>query len=86
MTNNNDNDNNDRIEDIKLDAFHWHEALDRISFIAEMFDSVTCNHPVFVKSSQNPHSQELGLLADKVAVELARLYNKISELDPFNPL
>lgn len=84
MANNNQSDeeynNTDRLG---IDAFHWHEALDRIAFIMEIFDSVTCNHPVFVNS---PQSKELTDLSNKVAVELARLYNKISKLDPFNPL
>lgn len=76
------NDNENRIEDIKLDAFHWHEALDRIDFVVEIFNLVTSNHPVFTSGQQNI---ELECQVNKVVLELAKLYNKISELDPFSP-
>lgn len=59
---------------LKLDKFHWHEALDRAHIVADMFETFIVEHPVF---KQTP---VLKALADEISVKLGELYQTIPNM------
>lgn len=63
-------------EIVILDAYHWHEALDRAHVVECVFEAHICEHPVIM---QTP---ELTALADEIAEKIAGLYQAIGRMEP----
>jgi hypothetical protein len=59
---------------VKLDKFHWHEALDRTHIVADMFETFIVEHPVF---KQTP---ALKARADEISAKLGALYQAIPNM------
>lgn len=59
---------------MKLDKYHWHEALDRTSVALEMFEEHVRKHPVV------ENTLELEEMADKILDDMYALYNRISSI------
>ena len=60
----------------KLDRFHWHEALDRTSLVANMFDDHVFEHPAITSN------KKLKAMAEKVSEKIWTLYEKIGDATP----
>jgi hypothetical protein len=53
--------------EVKLDEFHWHEAVDRTAVVANMVEDVLLNHPAI---KQTPKLYELAQTAEALLWEL----------------
>ncbi len=63
-------------EEVEIDKFHWHEALDRTSIIMQNFNSNVIDHAVI---EQHP---ELNALAERAIDALYDLYQAIINKTP----
>lgn len=59
-------------EEVKLDEFHWHEALDRTYCVQNMANELLYKHPVFEQDV------DLRFRLDKVMEQLNELYFEIA--------
>lgn len=58
---------------MKLDKFHYHEALDRCDSVVNIIDMLLLHHPVI------EHNKEFKLMVEKASEILSDLYQKIGE-------
>lgn len=58
----------------KLDAFHWHEALDRSFLAFEFFDEYVSQHPTILGTKQ------LKKEAREISQRMFRLYQKLGSM------
>lgn len=58
---------------VKLDEFHYHEALDRTSMICDILEMQVASHPVFAQH------KDLKKLLDGAIDSLYAVYSKVGE-------
>lgn len=56
---------------VKLDEFHYHEALDRTYIVTNFVESSLAEHPVFTQND------ELGKEINKIISDMSNLYQRI---------
>lgn len=61
-------------ENIELDEFHYHEALDRTHVVNVIIEETLVNHPVFVKHTK------LRDKLDVITLLLSSLYQEVGSL------
>jgi hypothetical protein len=59
----------------KLDQFHWHEALDRATLFANIFDAELATHPVMKQT------KKLRAVVSEISDRLHDLYHAIEPPD-----
>ncbi len=64
------------MDDIKLDRYHWHEALDRTHLCLETFERFVGEHPVI---TTNVKLQDL---SNEIVMRMADLYQAIGDRTP----
>ena len=60
-------------EEIELDTYHFHEALDRTFVAMETFSEYVSNHPAL------EYDPQVKAAADEIVVKLYNLYNLIQQ-------
>ena len=60
------------MDEVELDEYHAHEALDRTFVSSDQFDTYVCNHPFVL---QTPHLKEQ---AERISLAMFDLYQAIS--------
>lgn len=60
---------------LKLDSYHYHEAIDRTYLATNFIDENLAQHPVYQKH------EELKTKIDEIITDLVQLYQLIGNLD-----